>query len=67
MSLDKIIKDLEKNIYCYNEIAQITDVNLICKFMRLKYNNDELSNIANILIKEIEKRKAEPLLWFRDN
>lgn len=67
MTLDQIIKELHNNIYSCTKTDQSKDINLICKLLRYKYNNDELKNISQNLIIEIEKRNTDQLLWFSDN
>lgn len=62
--LDNILKELQRNLYNCDETAQLNDMDLICKFLRYKYNNDELGQISNHLIAEIKERQKEPLLWF---
>ena len=67
MTLDQIIKDLHQNIYNCIETDQSKDINLICKLLRYKYNNNELKNVSQNLIIEIEKRNKNPILWFSNN
>lgn len=65
--LDNILKELQRNLYNCAETAQLSDVDLICKFLRYKYNNEELEKVSNHLIAEIKERQKESLLWFGVN
>lgn len=67
MTLDNIIKELHQNIYSYSKSNQLKDINLICKLLRYKYNNNELEKISKNLIIEIQKRQKNPILWFGNN
>lgn len=67
MTLDLVIENLHNNIYNCSKSAQENDIKLICKFLRYKYNNEELLSISHKLIREIEKRNGNPLSWLTDD
>lgn len=67
MTLEIIVEHLKDNMYNYSGPAQENDIKLICKFLRYKYNNDELRSITHSLIAEIERRNGNPILWLSDH
>lgn len=63
ISTDRILQQIKNNRYTYDISAQKNDVELICQYLRLKYNSEELKNISVELIKHIERCNDNPHLW----
>ncbi len=64
MTLEQIINELSKNIFNRSTDAQLKDVHLICKFLRYKYNNEELETISKNLISKVKEKQLDPIYWF---
>lgn len=64
MITDEILDELNKNRFNYNIKAQIKDIDLICNFLKAKYNSEELNGISLLLINNIKERQLGLKSWF---
>lgn len=67
MTTDEILIKIKNNRYAYDNLAQDKDIRLLCKYLRFKYNSEELRLVSDKLINYIEQCKKETRLWFAND
>lgn len=63
-NFDFILKALKNNCYVYDSEGQNRDVNLICNFLKIKYDSNEIKDVSIMLIKKINNCLDKKESWF---
>lgn len=61
---NQVLQSIDENRFRTDTVGQSIDAKLICRYLRVKYDNNELSGIINIIQDRISKCQSGDMSWF---